>query len=725
MKRMLWGRKWLLLFCAAVGAGIGYLQFTKVPEQFSSSARIMVERERPLMPVEGMSEIKIQDPIDTHLELIRTAVILEGAVKELEPLAETVPALARSGSPASVIAGRLRAHRSSTQSSIIDISYTSFDRDECQVVLKAVMASYKAYLGESQQDLSERMVELVSKAEGELRDELAQKELNYQKFRDTTSLLWSGEEGHNIHQQRMARVESDRAEIIIQQTQIKAELDAIESAQQRGTSREVLMLVADQINTRGGSPAAAAVSTTQQTLTGQLLPLLLEEALLMEKVGAGHPDVRQIRKKIEVTEQLLKQQAGGDGSAPLDLLALYVQSLQEELRITDQKISELNRLFIEEREAGRLLGSEENRNRVMLEDIQRTKDLYDEILDKLGQINLVKSNNNFTVRPVAEPGKGYLIGPNRERYLSMGSLGGLFVGVFLSFLLELTDRSFRSPSEIAQMLRAPVVGHIPRIDSERGSKIVKDKTIDSTVATYHRPKSRVAEAYRGVRTSLLFNLKGQNHKVVQITSPDPSDGKSTLSANVATAMALSGKKTLLIDVDLRKPRQHKIFGVSRDHGVSGVLQDLEELPDAIQPTKVDNLSILTAGPRVDHPGELLLSPRFEELLALVREQYDFIVVDSPPVLAVTDATSVAPLVDGVLVVFRISKRSRPHAMQACESLEMTGGNLLGVVVNGLGEFSSYHYGNADYGYHYSGSYYGRYDYRERETPARAIEQSHR
>jgi polysaccharide biosynthesis transport protein len=145
-----------------------------------------------------------------------------------------------------------------------------------------------------------------------------------------------------------------------------------------------------------------------------------------------------------------------------------------------------------------------------------------------------------------------------------------------------------------------------------------------------------------VRTALYFNTRGGGHKVVQVTSPNPGDGKTTLASNLAVAIANSGKRTLLVDADFRRPRVHKMFGISDSTGLSEVMNGTVELADAIQEPEIENLSILVCGKRPANPAELLTSSQFQQLIEVVREKYEFVIVDTPPILAVTDPLAVAP-----------------------------------------------------------------------------------
>jgi polysaccharide biosynthesis transport protein len=168
-----------------------------------------------------------------------------------------------------------------------------------------------------------------------------------------------------------------------------------------------------------------------------------------------------------------------------------------------------------------------------------------------------------------------------------------------------------------------------------------------------------------------------------VTGPNQGAGKTTLTAHLAASIAESGKRVLIVDADLRKPSQHKIYGAANDIGLTTVLAGRASASEAIQPTPIPGLFLLPGGPLGPNPAALLSSPRLGELLASLREQYDYVLIDTPPLLAVTDPSIVAHHVDGVLVVLRLSKRSRPHAQVAKEVLVGAGAEVLGVVVNGV------------------------------------------
>jgi capsular exopolysaccharide synthesis family protein len=272
----------------------------------------------------------------------------------------------------------------------------------------------------------------------------------------------------------------------------------------------------------------------------------------------------------------------------------------------------------------------------------------------------------------------------------------------LAYVVEMADKTFHDPADVSHYLNLPLVGHIPAIPAKAKYKSPAAPQLDPILVAAHRPKSQLAEAFRAVRTALYFNTRGSGHRVIQITSPTPSDGKSTLAGNLAVSIAQTGKNVLLIDADFRRPRIHTLFGLNREIGLSSVINGQAEPHDAIQDSGVANLSVMACGPRPDNPSELLTSPQFKEFLDAIRERFDFILIDTPPMLAVTDPSVVAPRVDGVLLTLRIKKNVRPGAIRATEMLSTLGANVLGAVVNVVSGKKGYGYGG--YSYRYGGRY---------------------
>jgi capsular exopolysaccharide synthesis family protein len=219
------------------------------------------------------------------------------------------------------------------------------------------------------------------------------------------------------------------------------------------------------------------------------------------------------------------------------------------------------------------------------------------------------------------------------------------------------------------------------------ARVKATKGGEAGLVAYAEPKSAAAEAYRTLRTNITFASPDKPVHTLLVTSTSPDDGKSTTIANLAITFAASGSPTVLVDADLRRPHLHTIFGLPNDSGLSTLVADLarskggavSRLP--LQDTQVENLQVLTSGPVPPNPAEILASQRMGELLALLRSKAEYVLIDTPPIIAVTDAAVLAPKVDGVLIVINAGKTKRDLAIKARDMLRQVNAHILGVVLN--------------------------------------------
>jgi capsular exopolysaccharide synthesis family protein len=531
-------------------------------------------------------------------------------------------------------------------------------------------------------------LELITRAKDVLQKDLAEKERIYLEFRKKSPLLWKGKDGTNLYQDRLASIESKRSALLVRCAEIQARLPALEKASKDGLGSP---------GSDGRAEVPGAEGSLSAMLEQQLLPLLIEEQSLLARYGKDHPELQDARRRIQVTRGSYARRAvvaGGKASEQAakdqhrrgDPLAVQIQSLRQELVDNQQAEQSLARLFQHQYDETRELRSYEMQEEAYRSDITRTQQLYDGIIKRLGEFNIVRDFGGYDARTISPPGSGVKVDPKPLVIFTLAACFGIVGGLGLAYAVDISDRSFRTPGEIRRQLGLPVVGHIPFFSGEeaaRDSAGSLGAAPDPMLIAYYRPQSKEAEAYRGVRTVLYFGTGGANPRVIQITSPNQADGKTTLSANLSVSIAQSGKRVLLIDADFRRPRLHKLFALPAATGLAPVLAGTADLDDAIQESVVAGLSILPCGPRPPDPAELLSSPRLQEVLDYVRARYDFVLVDTSPLLAVTDPGAVAPRVDGVLLNIRVSKNSRPDAERALEVLTTLGGTVIGVVVNAV------------------------------------------
>jgi capsular exopolysaccharide synthesis family protein len=298
--------------------------------------------------------------------------------------------------------------------------------------------------------------------------------------------------------------------------------------------------------------------------------------------------------------------------------------------------------------------------------------------------------------------------PVRSRFLASGILAGGLLGFGLAWLRDLLDHRLKSVEEIAAVLQLPVLGALPYF----GDKHEKSQMGRLVALT---PRSPAAEAVRTLRTALHFGLAGRDVKCIIVTSPSPGDGKSTVASNLAIALSQADQRVLLIDADLRKPTQHLIFEVSATKGLGSVLTDRRPVEEAIIPGVLDSLDILPCGPLPTNPVELLNNGFFADMLNKLRERYDRIVIDSPPVMPVADARIIAAIGDATVLVLRAEKTTRRLALAARNELWRVRATRIGVAVNGVPQRRQGSYGSG-YGYGYGEYGYMTYGYGDDGTP---------
>ena len=788
ISRLLLGYKLILLSGAIIGAGLGYWMFTRTPPEFSSTARLHVVQKQIDSPIEaatGQARVNTGSLIDEHADIIQSPVIVEDAVR-LGKLTE-LPTLRGAGDPVARVIAGLRASRSRGSERIMQLSYRSRDAAVCKQVLDAIILAYVEYVRKAQQsDNAEQLGRLVDERD-KIAERIAEKEKDYQDFRDHTPLLFEGGVARNIHQERLSAIEQQRRQMRLEEKLLRAELDAINEALENGSDPDGILLMAlerlpqaEEIVTKADLPEFELpelpvsvpmpyVEPEFDDSRSKVLPLLLRERQMSLTHGPEHPDMVALRNEIRLTQETIREETALRNAEKMrvmrerhalavqqakelaaataarekaireaeaaaeetrtvtepDLLKTYLQSVETRINKLDRQTKLLDQEYATEEQASRTVAYDENRDRVLREDLDRENRYYEAYSEKLQAISFVENEQFLNVKPIDYPKVGTQVAPKLTDNLLLGTLLGLVAALAVAFLIESADQSFRSPEDVMKGLRLPVIAHIPELDK---LKKARGSRLDKTLVAYHRPKSRLAEAYRSIRTPLMFKAERDGLKVLQVTSPDPGDGKSTLAANLAVTLASSGKRVLLVDADFRRPRVEQLFDLKNSLGFADFITGEADLPDLIHDVEAENLDVMTTGTKPGNVTELVLSPRFDEAIDTLKEKYEFIIIDSPPVLAVTDASALATKADAVLLVLRITKRVQVDSVRARKTLEMVGANFLGVVVNTRGrtEYSPVKRGYySSKAYDYSayagyGSYYSTGSYHEdnvREVPS--------
>jgi len=715
--RTFWRRKWLLVFTAILGIAGGSLYVSRQPTVYESTCQLLVVKKQSGMEsdnVGSLSEYQNQltaDHLATEMDTIKSKRIVDraieiGSLHELPVLQELVT----DSTPLNkAIMHGIRTTRGgrdsqTKNSNTINVTFQSHDPEECAIVLSAVVQAYQEFLEETSKSVGDEVVELFTNAETTLKTEFTKKQQDYHQFLSERNLLRNPETDTvvNLHTNRILELESAKSKIQIELTDLKSSVERIRTMIADKTPPDVIIHTI-QRNQAQNNPYQG--TTVETELQRQLNELRQEERLLREKMGDEHPKVVGIRNQINELRRQLVGSSGVDIGEPQDFISTYLKSQEGRLDELQDRVNGYQKQIDDEQILARSVLEDERKDRAMRDEVENTRLLGDAAVKRLSEINLIKDFGSYNVQILSEPEPGIVVGPRIALILVGAAILGSFFGFGLIYLVENSDLSFHSAQDVSTSLGSPVLGRVPTAIADELELPRPGSVIEGTVAVYHRPKSKLAESFRAVRTALFFNSNASNCRVIQFTSADPGDGKSTISTNVAASIAMSGKKVVIVDADFRRPRMHSIFGLEKGAlGITSVITGNAELDDATHPTEIENLFCLPCGVRPPNPSELLTSPRFRELLQVLRERFDFVIVDTPPLLVVSDPSVVAACVDTTVLAVRLKKNGRPGALRSAEMLHAIGANLLGVVVNGVSEAASY-----GYGYSYGGDQYSYND----------------
>jgi capsular exopolysaccharide synthesis family protein len=705
---IVWRHKSFVVLGLIVGLIAGGLAYLRAAAVFQSSAQVLVIKKRPDVimpnPAEQREAYVVEDYLATHVALIQSEEVLSRAAKLLQGDLDSLSAPPAGGDVTGLLRGGLTVSRekdaNTGPTSILTISFRSASPADSGRLLKAVIDGYKDFLAVTYGEMNDETLKLINEAQKSLLKDLAAKQQEYVELCKENPVAVKAKDGVHSFQDRLNQIDGRLSRIAVRQSEIETRQKVIAAGLKSGLSPASILAT---LKDRPGEKAAG--EDPARDLENRLVDLKVQYEELTDALGAKNPKVLSLTRRMDVIRQQLGQltvnEKGNTARQPLDLVVQQLKAEHDENELLAQSLKEAQEKEQAKANALALYLIKEEQQRT---EMSRLRQLYDGIMDRLRQINLTREAGGFDARVITPPGPGGKVAPLPVSYALLGLIGGLAAGLAMAYFADFSDRSFRSPAEIKRSLGAPVIGHIPHLAAM--SDQADGGLVDTQIVAYHEPRSPESEAFRGVRTSLYFSTRGTGHRVLQITSPNMSDGKSTLAANLAVSIAQSGKRTVLIDADFRRPNLHKLFpGVNREVGVASVIAGEDRLEDAVQSAAVTNLSLLPCGPRPTNPAELLTSPRFVELLDELRDRYDFVLVDTPPVLMVSDPCAVAPRVDGVLLVIRQAKNNRPGAERAVEVLTSLGAAVIGVLVNDkvAGKGDGYGYG-PEFGYRYQYGY---------------------
>lgn len=567
--------------------------------------------------------------------------------------------------------GGLQA-RPRERTDVIDVEYTANDAELATRIVNAVVQTFSETSTQRAQEQSRRRRIFIEEQLAKNDSVMASAQRALGEFRSREQ-AYSSREKFVASQEGLASLMGRREELDADRRTYQMLLEMLQRG--GGSDRLVALVSAPELSQ---NPALTG-------LYGQLVRFQTTRDSLTTGAWASaetHPDVQRLDTLIASTSTKL-----------VSMVRSYVDGLDARIAALDGLVAARNSAML------RRLPASEAEEGLLLQTSELTRRLTDQLREELQKARMAEAVEAGRVEIVDLASSASQVhGVGRTRMLAFGLLLGLLFGGGSALVAEHNNTSIRRRSEMESLLLIPSLAVIPQIPGSRpattnrlrlprlGDRAAATNgadghALDSGLVMLNNLRSSSAEAYRTLRTNLLFSQMTRELKKIVITSAAPGDGKTTVSANLAITFAQQGIRVLLIDCDLRRARQHHVFSVKRVPGFSELIIGRNSVDETVKPTHVDGLSLLPAGTLPPNPAELLGGQRVQTILDALVQDYDVLILDTPPVLAAADSAVLAGAADGVLLVVRAGQTEREAARDALRQLNTVGAHILGAVLN--------------------------------------------
>jgi polysaccharide chain length determinant protein (PEP-CTERM system associated) len=692
--QILWKRRWwVVLAFLAIVVSTGVVTFT-MPPVYQSSTKLLLEQKDSALSAVGQemadfaqlsSLSRTGSPLDTQSELLKSVPVVAEVIKRVDLRNPVTNELFSSDD--------FLKSAKVTNIKGTDIIQISFQHSDPFMSTQVADTWAQAFV---EQNRTANRMEASSAA----------KFINEQ-LEKTKRELSEAESALRDYKQANGAVDlSEEARASVQSlSNLEAEYrQAAAASQEAATRTQALRRQVGVTANQAMASTAISQNPTIVKLRQQLLELETNPILSNASLTPNHPEVKGIQAQIAAVRRALAQEASkviGDQyqnnpavkdldpvrqELTKDLVQAEINSLGYATRVDALKTLVNN--F-----SGRLTGlpNKELQLTRLMRNASVTAELYKMLLQKQQEARISENMNLGNVRIVEEavmPERP--IKPKKLQNMLVAVVVGLMFGVGAAMFLEYLDDTIQTADDAEQIAQLPTLGIIPWLRSQNDAKLI----------TLADPRSPASESYRTLRTNIKFLSADSPLRTLTITSAGPEEGKSTTIANLGVSFAQTGKKVLIVDTDMRKPTVHTIFGLRSDIGVTSVLAGDLPLEEAIQNTEAETLQVLTCGPIPPNPAELLESNRFQTLIEELKERYDVVLFDAPPIIAVTDASILAAKLDGLILLLGVNKVTRKAAKHALQLLARAKVKVWGMVVRGVRP------DNDGYYYAYYHRYYG-------------------
>ncbi len=714
---MLHKRRGIVVTCLGLSLIVAVVYNYTTRPVYQATTQILIDRDTPnVLPNKELVEL-VQGSADyyqTQYQLLRGRTLAERVVEQLKLQQSRELATGPMMSPwerVQRLVGRVPGSTVDTNGIPLSPAVAAF-RSRVQVEplpgSRLVNLRFQAYDPKVAADAVNALAQLYIEQSLELRFTTSTEATGWlsDRLKEQQAKVEAAEKALQAYREREGLVNQEEKQGLVEQKLETLNAAVLEARTDR-IAKETLF---NQIASLGPGQADAFSlvlgSGPVQALKSDLAALQKEESRLAETLGDRHPDMLRVRGQIRATEEKIRAEVRNVArSAESDYRTAIAKEarLAASLEAVKQEAQESSRKSIE-------FG-------VLRREVETNRQLYQELLTKTKQTGLETELKTTNIRVIekAERPRAPVV-PNRKRAYQTALVLGLLLGVGLAVGFEYLDNTLKTPDDIKEQLGVPFLGMVPEVDVKAGPASVRPQTPPLVIKN---PNSSVADAYRVLRTNLIFTSAQTTGRAAVVTSANPGEGKTTTVANLAAALAHNGAKVLAVDADLRRPTLYQHFGLQKAPGLTDLIVGNSTASQTIQTTRIGGLQLLSCGYQPPNPAELLGSPMMKQVLEALRSHYDWLLIDTPPVLAMADTAVLSALVEGVVLVLAAEAASRPSVMRAIDQVQGVGGKVIGVVLNKVNlERNSYYYSQ-----HY-GEYYRSY-YAEKGAKTHAAESEKR
>ncbi|ODS30690.1 MAG: Succinoglycan biosynthesis transport protein [Candidatus Scalindua rubra] len=702
-------RQWVVILVFVVLVATVTISTIRMTPVYQAKARVLIEKEeRVNVTGKDIQEVVTYDPYATRgefyknqHEILKSRSLAKRVIEELK--LGNGPELPSGSSKRRLIDVYLKKLSITPvrNTGVVNVSFSGNYPDIITDILNAHVKFYKDQELERRFLASQDAVEWIDGRLKDLGKDLEKDEEELQKYKEDEDLitldnLGTVEQRQNIVLEKLSELSTELTRAKTQRIGVETLYNEIQKLSERPEMIEAITPVIE--------------NRLIQDLKADYARLEAQVSNLSEKYGPRHPQMVRLLTQMEAIKDKIDFE-----------VKKIISSIETKYKVARAKEDSIRESLEKQKEEALRLNKKAIKYGILKREADTNKDLYEILLTRLKEASMTGALKTSNIRILdAAVVPRHPIKPRVKLNIILAIIVGLTLGVGLAFFLDYLDRTLSTPEDVERYLQVPLLGAVGRIEMDKQKRrseqptpasglggIADDNVFVPELFVHRKSKSNIAEAIRNIRTNIIFTATDTPRKLIMIASANPDEGKTFFVSNLATVIAHTGKKVLMVDTDMRKPRLNKIFSVERNPGVSNVLAGEASIESCIKDTEISNLNLITSGSVPPNPSEMLGSASMEKFCDDIRKMFDYVLLDSPPIMSVTDATILARLTDASLLLVKTGETNRDAVKRSIAQFNDINAKVLGVVMNNVDLSKGSYY------YHYY-QYYYRYGYGEEE-----------